>query len=246
MQDFLLQFFTGSIVGALLTWLTHFRKSRIQPIGIHKSAFNANIPKITDKYSASILLKRKEDSLNESFEFGQIASVNIDIKNLGSIDYSNFSFGVNIPSNSRIIAFQAEGIDRMHNAKCSPEIDLSSEISEVDITLTPFNRTETYSIRMLISTTGKSISLSNDVKVSKKEAVEFLPLNSRFSLSNFTLWFGIFFFSLYKLTNQISNQYEVKYIVASSLGLLISVLGFYGAFRERTDRRSFYHMLFTW
>ena len=133
----------GGAMGAVITAISNARRSRIQPIQIRKEVIPFIIHKIGGQdLQAEIVLKYK----GEVRSFDNLSLARVTLRNTGNKDYEEFNFGLTIPGLRLAVLVQPETQDRYHEMTFSPQIDLSHLDNEIDFTLKPFNRNDTYSV----------------------------------------------------------------------------------------------------
>lgn len=139
---------SGGAAGALIKALIDKRNNRIQTI--KKSVEISTIfspEKILDDYLTKITLS----GTTSVYHFDSLYIAKIKIVNSGNKDYGNFTFGITTPDNVEIVNIETNGEDRHHSINYTPTIDFSNKSSIVDFSLTPFNRKNSYSIELLLT-----------------------------------------------------------------------------------------------
>lgn len=166
--------FGGGLMGAFVKQFFDNRRNRLQPI-----EYSFELKPFYDVSAHSIIPSRiilKEDGKEHPFTNLVIGSLTI--KNTGSIDFSSFSFGLTLADDATIINIKQEDDHRHHLAKYDSTPSISNPLSKIDITLTPFNRKNTYNFNFLISSKYGTEAEDIDFNVSSTQAVKLINVKS--------------------------------------------------------------------
>lgn len=159
-------FFCGGAFGAFIKQFFDHRRNRLQPVGYSievKPLYNSN----------STNLIKTQITLTEGIEehkFSNLFVGGLEIINIGLSDLSEFNFGVTLAESDQVIHLKTNSKDRHHIAELSVEPTLSNGITSFDIKLKPFNRKDSYSFDMLITSSNNYV-LIDKIKVSTSASV---------------------------------------------------------------------------
>ena len=95
--------------------------------------------------------------------------------NKSSDDFESFQFGVTLSPEDRVIYTTALAKNRHHQIKQITPATLSDPKSEIDFILHPFNRGDTYSLRLLVKIPEDKES-PGEIELSSPEPVSFISL----------------------------------------------------------------------
>ncbi|MGH9927659.1 MAG: hypothetical protein ACREA9_00375, partial [Pyrinomonadaceae bacterium] len=167
----------GGAMGAIINnlWLKY--NNRKQPIGIRREIIpimNQDIRGASLK--TKIVLERKgKSSTYENLSLGRVTLVNT-----GNKDYEEFNFGLTLSGLNMAVALQPETQDRYHEMSSSPPIDLGVLDNEIDFTLKPFYRNDTYSVVIYILPEPRSDGENSliEIELIPKHPVRFVELSA--------------------------------------------------------------------
>lgn len=173
--------FGGGAMGAVIGILSTNRRNRIQPIGVKREI----IPFVNDQVAGSasnaeVLIK--VDGKEESYRNLTLGRVRL--TNTGNQDYEEFKFEITLSGLNMATYIQTESPDRSHVVATDPALNLNSLDNEIDVTLTPFNRGDTYYICMFIIPASEPI----DIGLSSKVPVTFVELQEYREVATSIMW----------------------------------------------------------
>jgi hypothetical protein len=174
----------GGLAGAILgTYLTN-RRNRIQPVTIRKEIIPIVNQQLGDStVQAEVLLKVAGNQQS----YSNLMLGRVTIRNTGNLDYKEFKFEVTLNSLNLAVYLQTESEDRSHIISSTPPIDLNHLDSEIDFTLTPFNRGDTYSFSLFILP-APSIEEQLDISLSTQHPVKFVDFQEYREIATSLMW----------------------------------------------------------
>jgi hypothetical protein len=171
---------TGGLTGALTKQYFDNRKNRLQPISYSielKSFYNSDEHSIIP---SKIILKEND----QDYSFCSLYIGSLNIINSGSVDFSNFTFGLTIDEDAKFINIKQEELHRHHKATFNILPTITNQTSILDVMLDPFHRKKTYKFNFVIAsnsyipsieclslelTTTQSVKL---IKISKDKSID--------------------------------------------------------------------------
>ena len=108
----------------------------------------------------------------QEYGFTNLYLTELSIVNTGNQNIKEFTIGLTMSDNDRIVNAHCDAPNRHHNASQVGEITPADPKQVVDFKLTPFNRQDTYLFRLL-STCAKD-GEPGDIKLSSNEPVNFV------------------------------------------------------------------------
>lgn len=111
----------------------------------------------------------------EEYEYNSLAQIEILLTNRSKEDFPKFKFGVKLSNNDLAIYAESKTSDRYHHLKLLTPITLTESKSEIDFLLEPFNRGDSYSLRLLIKLC-ESHQVPGKISINSPEAVSFINL----------------------------------------------------------------------
>jgi hypothetical protein len=162
----------GAAVGALIHAAIHTYQNRLQPIGRRYDVF----PKFEDLKGASCLRTNLTFSDSQKqYQYDQLQIVQIQLSNQGDKDLERFEFGMTLSEGDVAIYIESQSPDRHHQVEQITSLSCADAKSEIDLILHPFNKTDTYSLRLLMITAEPNKE-PGEIKFSSPEAVKFVDL----------------------------------------------------------------------
>jgi hypothetical protein len=139
-------FLSGGAMGAIIKEIVHSHRNRRQPIAYDKDViviFNRlrNFPKL----EAKLMVKEHPLGSGDYKEVDNLALAQISLTNKGNQDIEKYNFGVTMQESNKVIDVRMLEPDRHHQMTTSFH-DLTTPISQLDFTLEPFNREDTYNV----------------------------------------------------------------------------------------------------
>jgi hypothetical protein len=139
----------GGAMGAVITQFAAARRNQQQPIA-RQIEF---VEVFTDTLGTSSLQTQiavvdgTDTVIYKNLHVGIIR-----LTNAGNIDFNAFQFGVTLSPGDTVIHVDSQTIDRLHRASPNQAVTPKQPKAELDFSLAPFNRKETYTIRLFIVT----------------------------------------------------------------------------------------------
>lgn len=137
----------GGAAGALINAAFTARSNRIQPIGRRIEI----TPIFRQGDNSSGLRAKIAIADNGSIAtFENLFFVDIQLVNKGNIDIESFPFGVTLSGGDECVHVEHTAPNRHHIISQSPVIKPQNPSNEIDFTLTPFNRKDSYLFKLYI------------------------------------------------------------------------------------------------
>jgi hypothetical protein len=161
----------GGAMGAIIGILANNWRNRIQPIEVWKEVIpfvNQQIEGSAPKAEILLRFDGKERSYS-NLKLGRIT-----LENTSNKDYEDFNFGVTLSGLSMAVYIQTDSQDRYHEISSSPDINFERLDNEIDFSLKPFNRKDSYSVVLFI------IPIPDDpleMNLSTKHPVKFVTIS---------------------------------------------------------------------
>ena len=163
----------GGILGALIAGLFKKRPGdRFHPVGLRIAA-NPIFPSMErEKASDSnIVLKYKDITFSAS----RLFLVELQLVNMGGKDFPEFKFGIALPGGHNAIAGVYEPPDRDHAVEENPSFTPEAWAKEMDFTLRPFKKGDSYALKLYIHVGGQGGELG-EIKPTTAESVRFVDI----------------------------------------------------------------------
>ncbi|MDI9872600.1 hypothetical protein [Flectobacillus roseus] len=166
-------FLSGGAFGALIKQFFDNRRNRIQPIGkaIEVKSFYDSVE--NKLLNSQVILTGS----TQEYKFSKLYTGTIKIVNTGHNDYATFTFGITCPENVKFIHIKPTSNDRHHLADIRDLPSLENQINSFDIALTPFNRKDSYSFDILVTSVNHDLT-ENDIKISSSHPIKWVELVS--------------------------------------------------------------------
>jgi len=114
---------------------------------------------------------------DQSYPYKNLYVVHIEITNESTHNFDEFELGISLEAKAAIIYIEAQAPDRHCVVKTLTPLSFTEPRSQLDMSLQPLNRTDTYRFRMFI-VAPEEFSPSTVVTLSSGEAVRFVSLPS--------------------------------------------------------------------
>jgi hypothetical protein len=163
-------FASGGLAGAVFTAIVATIRNRIQPVD-----YVMNVSPLLASPLGSLQISVVLDG--KPYTFSNAWTVEIELQNSGNQNLEHFEFGVDFPSSFHVLAMSTETGDRHHTAIATPEPSIermrSGAAANVDVVLSPFNRSDRYKVRFSItqSVPASGGITARDVRVSTSKPV---------------------------------------------------------------------------
>ena len=171
---------SGGAAGAFITIIYNQRKDRIPPINFsidYNTIFTAE--HVYEKHQTSIILSEKSDDGEKNFQFDNLYLAIVKLKNTSRNDFGKFKFGLSLKEDQEIVKIDTVSSDEKHQIKTTPKIDFLKRHSQVDVRLTPFNRKDEYTIKILYTSSQNSPIEQRLIRLSTRHPVRLLSEKER-------------------------------------------------------------------
>lgn len=162
----------GGAAGALINVVLTAHRNRIQPIGrrieitpIFRQADNSS------GLRAKIAIACNDNTAT----FENLFIANIQVINKGNTDIEAFPFGVTLSGGDQCIHIDHTSPNRHHEVTQSPLITPQNPTNEIDFTLKPFNRKDSYLFKLYIVIPDNAIDLQ-DIELSSPNPIRFTEI----------------------------------------------------------------------
>lgn len=164
---------TGGLGGAIFKAWWDARKDQIQPIGRRVEILPILKPPTTESgLDTRIVVSRG----TQQYQFRNLFLFDIEIINKGNQDNKEFVFGATLEDGEVALYVEFETPDRHHTVTHTP-VSPGDPKTEVDFTLTPFNRRDPYRLKIyVVIPDGKPEP--NPPKLSSPHSVKFTNILS--------------------------------------------------------------------
>lgn len=134
------------------------------------------VPKFADLYGSSGLQSQITFSNGEkSYHYRHLHTVQVEVTNQSKHDFDEFEFGITLASDTAIVYIEVQSPDRHRVVKSLTPFSFDQPRSQADLSLSPFNREDIYTFRLLVTASEGCSSVSN-VTLSSPEAIRFVDL----------------------------------------------------------------------
>jgi hypothetical protein len=170
----LLPLMGGGAVGAIITMIVTTYRNRIQSVG-HK----IQIDKIfyPEAISNTEITKITFSGATQTYHFDNLFIATVLLTNSGNKDIEKFVWGITLPESIKIVKIETIPQDRHHSVLLKSDIKFDKTSSEIDFELIPFNRKDTYKIKLYITISAETLELSS-IKLGSTHPVKFVAMNS--------------------------------------------------------------------
>jgi hypothetical protein len=137
----------GGAVGAIITAIVTSYRNRVQPVGRRIEI----LPLLTSSSPGSTL--KPEVTLSDGstdYKFKNLFVADVQIVNRGNKDFPSFAFGMTLAAGDTVVHLEPYGADRHHVACVATAVSPGKPAQEVDVTLKPFNRGDSYSLKVFV------------------------------------------------------------------------------------------------
>lgn len=136
------------------------------------------LPKFDALYGAEELRSQLTFSNGQqAYPYADLHVIQVEMTNESPHNFDDFEFGINLPSQANIVYVEVQSPDRHRVVKTLTPLDFEQVRSQIDMSLQPFNRTDTYRFRFLV-VAGEGCPSSDEVTLTSPEAVRFVNLPS--------------------------------------------------------------------
>ncbi|HEY2846398.1 MAG TPA: hypothetical protein VGI80_01190 [Pyrinomonadaceae bacterium] len=162
----------GGLAGALLTNIVSAYRNRVQPISYRLRFFELHAhSRALESLGATVAIVEN----NQTFSIGNLWMAQLEITNSGNTDLDDFSFGASFSEpGCEALNVELESQSRHHAIGIDKEINFRNRQREMDFTLKPFNRGNTYAINILCSNHLDPAGSHGDLELSTASPVKFV------------------------------------------------------------------------
>ena len=164
--------FVGGLGGAIFTYFATSYRNRVQPIGHSIDVIPILKPnEDKTKLNTKIVV---EDEIDGQHEFRNLFLYDVLLINKSNQDIRDFTIGVTLQNGDKAIYADVETPDRHHTA-ISTKVTPENPLSEIDFTLSPFNRGKAYSLKVYVVIPDGS-SNPSEIDLSSPHSIKFTPI----------------------------------------------------------------------
>lgn len=162
----------SSAIGAVIYAAISAYRNKKQAIASRVDVF----PAFDDTFGASGLRNHITISDGQKqYQYEELQTVQIELLNQGKHDFEEFKFGIALSSGDVAAYIEGRSPDRHHQLEQVTPITFTEPKSEIDFILRPFNRKDSYLLRLLVITSEKD-KQPGEIKFSSPEAIRFVDL----------------------------------------------------------------------
>jgi len=111
-----------------------------------------------------------------SYSYGDLCTVHVEVTNESTHTFEMLTLGITLEAQATILYIEAQPPDRHHHIKTLTPLDFETPPAQIDISLHPFNPTDTYKFRLTILSTDVDSFSSKEITLSSPESVRFVSL----------------------------------------------------------------------
>ncbi len=163
----------GGAVGAIITAIVNSFRNRIQPVGRRLEVSILFTPSFFagSALNPSVIVS---DGTTD-YKFPNLFVADVQLVNRGNRDLAAFTFGITLATLDRAVHVEPYGLDRHHAAILKTPITLACPSDMLDLELKPFNRRDSYTLKIYIVAGG---SEPGPIKLGSSEAIRFTEIPS--------------------------------------------------------------------
>jgi hypothetical protein len=116
----------------------------------------------------------------KDYPYESVHVIQVHLRNQSQQDFDELKLGISLQSahpTDGVVHVEAKSGDRDHQVKQLTPLSFSDPQPTVDVVLMPFNRQDTYTLRLLLVTKIES-ELANKIQLSSPQAIRFVDLPS--------------------------------------------------------------------
>lgn len=214
----------GGAMGAVITAYIANRKNKRQPVEYTKEIIDIVRKKEDFPKYAKLVMTEHPLGFGEEKSVENLSLVRISIKNKGNQDINEYNFGITLEGENKAVDVRFKGTDRHHKITMGiPGFAINEgpkePVTEIDFTMTPFNRGDTYDVDIYFSYEGSR----GEVTLSSPDATVLVPAGP----------------SSPAVALVISGSKQVWMFMIIMIVLLLGLLfGLYGLTKQAKDLRS--------
>jgi hypothetical protein len=160
----------GGAVGSILTLVANGLKGRVPRVSYrldYTQIFRNTLGSSSLRTQVTVTDKRTK------FTYDNLHVVQISIWNSSSVDFPEFSLGLDLAQGDRVIFVESTTPSRSHIATTSIVAGLQTPQRNADITFKPFNRKNGYLIKLYVVTLKKNVR-PGQITLSSSHSVKFV------------------------------------------------------------------------
>ena len=162
----------GGAVGAVITVLATSYKARLLPVGKRVEVS----PLFTSDFGgASFSTSVTVSDGQTDYKFPNLHMAEVQLVNRGNRDLAAFNFGITLAAIDRVVHVEPTSRDRHHISTLKVLCTPASPLSSLDFELRPFNRGDSYSLRLFVVAGG---SRPEPLAIGSSEPVRFTDIPS--------------------------------------------------------------------
>ncbi|MBI5203464.1 MAG: hypothetical protein HZA11_00935 [Nitrospirae bacterium] len=162
----------GGAAGAIITAIISTYRSRRQPIGRRIDIVPVFRQSNDSKSLRAKIAIAHENKINT---FENLFLAEVQIVNRGNSDLQEFIFGVTLGKEDRCIFVETIAPDRHHNNIQTTLVTPDSPRSEIDFRLSPFNRGDSYALKMYVVIPADQME-PQEIKLGSPSPVKFIDM----------------------------------------------------------------------
>jgi hypothetical protein len=159
----------GGAAGAIITAIVTSYRNRIQPVRYRMKTVPVFSKAPRSSTIETVVTLRAN---GQGYDFANLHLTELSIVNSGNQNIKEFTIGITMSNNDRIVNAHCEAPDRQHNGSQVGEITPADPKQAVDFKLIPFNRQDAYQFRLL--STSANDREPGEIKLSSSEPVRFV------------------------------------------------------------------------
>lgn len=160
----------GGAVGAIITAVVASYRNRVQPVGKRLEV----TPVFTSPTAGSTLnptISVSDGGVDHRLR--NLFVADLQVVNRGNRDMASFSFGITLAAGDEAIHVESYGLDRHHVAHVTTPVSPGRKAGSVDLVLEPFNRGDSYPLKIMIVASGEEPGL---IGIGSSEPVRFTEM----------------------------------------------------------------------
>lgn len=162
----------GGAVGAVITSLVTSYRGRVQPVGRRVEVS----PLFTSDFAGSAFNTNVTVSDGTAdYKFPNLHVADIQLVNRGNRYLSSFTFGITLDKSDSAVHVEPYGLDRHHVATLLSACTPASPATELDLQLQPFNREDSYTMKVFLVAGGKE---PGQILLGSSEPIRFTEIPS--------------------------------------------------------------------
>jgi hypothetical protein len=150
----IISFLTGGAFGTILKIVYDLWQGRRQPV-----LARVEVDRVFSSFPCDSDLQANVSVIQGPLNcaFSNLSLAKVELSNAGNSDKESFEFGITLPKSDRTIHCECSGSDRHHNITPVEVPSLSNQYSTMDFRCTPFNRKDSYTLKLYVTSDLKAI-----------------------------------------------------------------------------------------